>query len=233
MRKIISTAFFFFWAILLGSCAGLKANSFRPVPDYTDDVVPEKSLLIGDITETKGGAAAAHLPDWLFAFINGGIEEIEKMDFYREKYCFVGTNESGNFGALNKWAENFSVIQDFPRLAAVRIEKKLISAAALYPDDEYGSFYELMVKKAFDTEYTGAFLENTFWIKKKISQNEAANRSDGSGEVYEFFVFISIDRIAMQNIIENMMAEVLALVTPTRAQNTAIKRLQQDFFMGF
>jgi len=227
MKRKFLMAFFLFAAVLLCSCAGQGANSYRPVPNYADDVIPEKSIFIGDITQTRGGAGYAHLPGWLFAFINGGIEEVEGMDFYRDKYCFIGTNESGNFGALNKWAENYSVAQDFPRLAAVRIEKRLISAAALYPDDEYGSFYEIMVKKAFDAEYAGAFLEDTFWIKKK------GNQSDSSGEAYEFFVFISIDRITMRNILENMMTEKLALVTPTRAQNTAIKRLQQDFFAGF
>jgi len=225
MKKIISAAFFFVWAILLGSCAGQEKILFQPVPN-NDNAIRGGSTLIGDITETREGAGSARLPDWLLAFIGGGIEEVEEMDFYRDKYCFIGVNEGGNFGALSKWTGNYSVIQDFPRLAAARIEKRLISSASLYPDDEYGSFYEIMVKKAFGAEYPGAFLEDTFWIKKKSNQNE-------TGEVYEFYVFISIDRITMQAFIENMMAETLAVITPTRSQNTAIKRLQQIFFTGF
>ena len=232
MKKIISIALFFFFVILLDACAGQKKTAFQPVPQY-DDIIPEDLFSVGDITETKEGAGNAHLPDWLLTFINGGIEEVEEMVFYRNKYCFIGINEGGNFGALSKWAGNYSVIQDFPWLAAARIEKRLISAASLYPDEEYGSFYETMVKKAFDTEYHGAFLEDTFWIKKKINRNESENSVNDTGEKYNFYVFLSIDRITMQAVIENMMTETLAVVTPTRSQNAAIKRLQQIFFTGF
>ena len=226
-EALFLTAIFFLWVIFLGACAGQERLLLQPVPGYIDNVIHDNSLLFSDITETREGPGNAYIPNWLIEFINGGIEEVEKIDGFMDKYCFIGVNEGGNFEALSKWADNYSVIQDFPRLAAVRIEKRLISAASAYPDDEYGSFYEIMVKKAFDAEYTGAFLEDIFWIKRNVNQEYSI------GVTYEFYIFIIIDKTSMQTIIRNMMTEALAVSAPTRAQNNAIKRLQQIFFVGF
>ena len=225
--------FFFFYVMILCSCANQRQYQYQPVPGFTDPVV-DNPLLIGDITETKGGAGNENIPEWLITFLNGGIGEVEKMGFFMSRYCFIITIEGANFGALSKWAYNFSTDQDFSRQAAARIEKRLISAATAYPDYEYGDFYELMVKKAFDGEYPDALLEDTFWIKKNVSQNEPdTDVADNASEVYEFFVFISIDKGIMQNIVANMMTEALAAVTVTRTQNSAIRRMRQIFFTGF
>ena len=213
-------------SIILSACAGQRLLLTQPVPGYFDTVSHDVSLMLDDITETRDGPGNLNLPDWLIAFFIGGIEEVERMDFYLNRYCFIGTNEGSNFGALNKWAANYSVVQDFTRLAALRIEKRLASAA-VFPDDEYGAFYERLVKKAFDTEYPDALIENTYWIKTTVNQDFNAE------DVYEFFVFISIDKILMQTVIRRMMTEVRAGVTPSRAQNNAINRLQQTFFEGF
>jgi len=212
--------FFSLYVIISCSCVNQQQSLYQPISGYADVVSHDISLLIGDITETSRGPGNENIPEWLIAFFNGGIEEVEKMEYFMDKYCFIISIEGVNFSALSKWADNFSVSRDFSRQAAVRIEKRLISAATAYPDSEYGDFYEMMVKKAFDAEYPDAFLEETFWIKKNVGQ-------------YEFFVFISIDKDTMQAIIVNMMAETLAVVTPSRVQNNAIRRLQQIFFVGF
>ena len=245
-RNFVQNGIFFsFYLIILCSCANQQQLLNQPVSDYSDVVVHDISLLIDDITETKGGAGNENIPEWLITFFYGGIEEVEKMGYYIDKYCFIISIEGANYGALSKWAQNFSVGQDFSRQVAARVEKKLISSATAYPDDEYGDFYELTVKKAFDGEYSDAFVEDTFWIKRKVSQGQDTNSANGFTEangsidvnglteVYEFFVFICIEKSIMQSNIVNMMAEVLAGVTPTRTQNTAIRRLQQIFFVGF
>ncbi len=212
------------FALILIYCACQSNRKPLFVPETVEDAAPDYSIDIDSIIETKsGGRGNSNLPEWLLAYISGGIEEVEKIDFFTDEYCFIGTNEGNNFNALTKWAANYSAIQDFTRLAAFRIEKKLVSAASLYPADEYGEFFERLVKKAFEAEYQGAIMEGTYWIKKV----------DGGSTVYEFFVFISIDKISMQTIINDMIAQTRALVTPTRAQNAAINRLQQTFFEGF
>ena len=227
MSKKLSAAFLSFFLIAMFGCVGLSKKNALPVPPpSTDKAAFFDAIEIGNILESKGGYGNKNLPDWLAAYIYGGIEEIERMDFYRGRYCFIGRNDGNNFGALCKWIDNYSPVQDFTRLAAARIENRLITAASLYPDDEYGSFYEKLVKKAFDTEYPDALIEDTYWIRK-IKDGESG------GETFEFFVFITIDKAAMQDIIIRMIAETLSSAAPTRAQMTAINRLRQNFFEGF
>jgi len=228
MKKFILAVF----VILLISCSGQQRILFRPEPGY-NDVIQNNFISIEDIAETKDGPGNANIPGWLSAFLRGGINAVEEIYIYRNRYCFIGVSEGGNFNALNKWAENYSVIHDFPRMAAVRIERRLISAATLYPDDEYGNFFEIMVKKAFDTEFSDAYLEDSFWIKKNAELDESPDEMNKTEDTYNFYVFISVSKTVMTAVIENMITETLAVVAPTRAQNSAIRRLQQNFFLEF
>jgi len=98
----------------------------------------------------------------------------------------------------------------------------------LYPDDEYGAFYEKLIKKSYDAEYPDAATEDIYWIKK--TETSEAN---GFQDIYEFFAFTIIDKTIMQDIINKMMEETRETVTPTRAQSNAIANIQLHFFEGF
>jgi len=213
------------------SCAGQKKPVFilTPKNDYFETEKNNNNINPGNIIETK---SAGNLPNWLSAFINGGIEEIERMGAYYGKYVFIGSNEGVNFMAMNIWADNFSAVKDFTILAAERIERRIIYGSYLYPDYEYGLFFETMVKKAYSTVYTGAVKEDTYWIKMKIEQ-ENDNIETAYTERYNFFVLISIDKRTIQAIISDLMKESLSVVTPTAEQRSSINRLQQNFFERF
>jgi hypothetical protein len=233
MKNNISAAVFVLYIITIGACTAVNNLISYPVPEYFENGKIENSVVISDIVETKEGKGVISLPVWLSAFINGGIEEAEDNDAYSGRYLFIGMHEGINFDAMNKWTKNYTITQDFPRLAAARIEKRMISAATLYPDDEYGIFYETMVKKAYSGEYPEAVIEDTYWVKTKANSNDNMPDQNNFFEVYKFFVFISIDKTTMQTTIKNMMSEANAAATPTRFQRAAINRLQQNFFEGF
>jgi hypothetical protein len=227
MKKKISSAILSLCALILLSCAGKNAPLVI-IPETIDK--PEINNLIGidNIIETMKGPGNGNLPEWLVTLNNGGIDAIEKMDQYYGKYCFIGRNKNTNFEALTKWMENYQETRAFTRLAAVRIENRLNLNIALYPDDEYGAFYEKLVKKSYDAEYPDVVTEDTYWIKK--TENSETN---GFYETYEFFTFVSIDKTTMQDIIKKMITDTRAAVTPTRAQNNAINNIQLHFFEGF
>jgi len=231
MNKKLFLAVFLFCTLILYSCAGRKKNTpLVIVPETKTEIENNISSLIGidDITETKRGPGNSDLPDWIIIYNNGGTDAIERTEQYSGKYCFVGRNEGVNFEALSIWAENYNETKAFTRLAAARIEKRLTSKAALYPDDEYGAFYEKFIKKSYDAEYAGTNIEDSFWVKKP-----GTSEANGFQDTYEFFAFISIDKTIMQDIIKKMIAETHAAVTPTRAQNNAINNIQLHFFEGF
>jgi len=207
--------------IILVSCVG-QNNAFIPVPDfsvYDNNKIPE----IGYITQTRDGVSAEFMPEWVLAFIGGGIEAVERISYYNDKYVFIGTNGGGadKFAALSKWAENFSAAQDFAVLAANRIENRLISNASLYPDDEYGLFFEMFVKNAYGAEYQGAEKEDIYWVKHSMP------------EVYDFFVLFTIQKNTMQVIVRRIMTQANAAARPAGSQAVSVNRLRQTFFEGF
>jgi len=227
MKKKYLTAACLSIILILFSCATRKPSNFFPVPDSgiskDEDTIP---VNIGNIIETKNGSAR-QIPAWLRSFLNGGIEAVEKLDTYNNKYVFIGMNEGKNISVLNKWIEFYTVTQDFPMLAAARIEKRMYLTVSLYPDDEYGVFYETMMHNAYNTVYTGAVKEDNYWIKTR-SENAGE-----SSENYNFFVLITIEKNLMQSIIRNMMTKTSTDVTMTTVQSNSVNRLRNTFFEGF
>ncbi|MCL2801257.1 MAG: hypothetical protein FWD28_05825 [Treponema sp.] len=213
--KILKISCFFLIIIFLVSCAG-RQGAFRADPDFS---IYESSFFINvnDITENR------NLPPWLSAYIAGGIIEIEKMEVYSSKYTFVAINEGLNFSVLTRWSENLSPIYDFPILAAARIEERMVSAASFFPDDEYGSFFEAMMKSAYSGRYPGAEKAGAHWIRIR-KDNE---------EKYMFFALLTIDKTAMQGIINSMTARTVSSASMTSAQRSSVNRLRQNFFEGF
>jgi len=224
--KIKNIIYFLLPAVFIFSCLGQNSAVFTPSVDLS--IYESKSFIdIENIIDSKNGASAQLLPPWLTAYIEGGAVTVEKLDLYNNKYVFVAVNEGLNFTVLDKWADNFAVTYDFPMLAASRIENRMIMSASKYPDDEYGLFFERMVKNAYSNEYHGTVKEDTSWIR--IVKNENGE----SRNVYMFFILVSIDRNTLQNNIRSMMARTSAAVTVTSAQGHAINRLRQTFFEGF
>lgn len=204
------------------SCVGSNANVFTPVPDLS--IYETKSLInIENIIENR------NIPEWLRVYINGGIEAVERLDAYSNKYVFIAVNEGNNESILNIWSRNISAAHDFPMLAARRIEARIVSASSIYPDDEYGSFFETMIKNAYSGLYPGAVKADTHWIKIRI---DSENPWDYM-EKYMCFVLMTIDRMPMQAIVRSMISRSNAAVTVTNAQSSAINRLRQNFFEGF
>jgi len=212
---------------ILSSCVGRKAVNYFPVPDSgiskDEEII---SIDVGNIIQTKGGSTR-QIPAWLRSFLNGGIEAVEKMDAYSNKYVFIGINEGENITVLNKWVDFYTVAQDFPMLAAARIGKRMYLTATLYPDDEYGAFYEAMIHNAYNAEYPDAVKEDNYWIKTKSENAEAPS------ENYKFFVLVTIEKMLMQTNIRNMMTKAIADVTMTAIQSNSVNRLRNAFFEGF
>lgn len=241
MKKYYSITVLLVSVISFVTCIGSNNAVSFPVP-APDEMIAEsfKKIDIDSIIESKEGQGTVYLPDWLSAFISGGAAKTEELPLYSDKYLFIGNNTGNNFAALSKWAENFTVIHNFPGLAAARIERRMIFAGSLYPDDEYGIFFETLIKKAFNAAYPGAVKEETYWIKVLINDeagNEAGKEEEniaaGPRELYEFFILISIDKSALRNIINGMMSSTVDTVESTRAQSASIRRIQQFFFEGF
>jgi len=216
-------------AFIFVSCAGQNNTAFIPEPDFSVYNVPENFIEKNNIIETRDGAGINNIPIWLLAYLDGGIGAVEKLDVYKDKYIFIAVKEGDNINVLNKWNDNFSEKLDFPIIAASRIDKRIISSATLYPDNEYGRFYETMIKYAYSTEYTGAAKEDSYWIKIWYERENTWEYT----ESYKYFILITINKTSLQPLIRSMMMRAVSVVTVTNTQTNAIDRLRQNFFEGF
>ena len=244
--KIKNSCVFLFGIILVfcagsfaASCASQRNTVFIPVPD--DSFFQFEKTIgvnIDDIIQTRSGSGSGNIPEWLRAFLDGGVEAVETLFDYRDKYVFIENNRGENFTALNKWLDFFIVKQDISQLIAARIERKMILSASLYPDDEYGLFFERLIKNAYNAEYPDTKVEDTYWIK--IRDDEGDEEDEEDEEIYLFFIFAGMDKTTMQNIIEKMMENTLEEIALSgrRAslrnnQTASINNLRQNFFEGF
>jgi len=227
MVRIKHGSIFLLYVFILISCATQEDNFPFPSPDKT---YYEDEIYIGteNITGSRDMGRDWNLPDWLMAYLTGGIREVEKIDAYSGKYIFIAESRGVNLAALSKWADNFSVEYDFPMFAAARIEKRMNASNTMYPDDEYGAFYENLIKNAYSGRYHGIVKEDFYWIKIRTAGNDAILT-----EVYNFFVLISVDMDEMQNIVYDFYSQAIASSVASRSQAAAISRLRQIFFEGF
>jgi len=235
MKIKLSLTYFFLVVILiivLTSCVGQTHSTFIPIPDSSYYIQHRTFQVDFDkIIDSKDGAQI--VSEWIFAFLKGGIEEVERLDRFYDKYVFIGINEGENFNTLNRWGSFFSATHDFPMLAAARIEKRMIQSTFMYPDYEYGAFFESLVKNAYNTVFPNTIKEETYWIKVKVDNESDELSDDVTSNVFFFFVLISMDKITMQNIIRNMMSQTINSVTLTGEQAISVNRLRQNFFTGF
>jgi hypothetical protein len=243
--------FFLGTPFVLYACVSRQEIILLPEPDP----MPAEANPVeqGRIIETQNGAAKVPIPEWLDRFLgrprgarpeNERLRQVETMAAYWNTYIFIGNNRGINRDALRQWALALTVAQDFPRLVARRIENRLVEAAALYPDDEYGAFFEAIIKSASDAEYPEAVKKEMFWIKWRIDGGgTAASGQESYGlsetdtaperEFYEFFVLISIDKGRLQARIQELLDNTQTAVPPTRDQAAAIHRIRQHFFEVF
>ena len=209
--------------LLLISCAGSQGRiilSPSDMPGFNDAPYI--------ITSHKNTAAEIEMPGWVIAYIDGGLPQIETLSAYHGSFAFVARNESNNFTAMNHWMAGFSPELDFPRLAASRIEERFFSSAPL-PDQEYGSYYEAMVRAASDYPWAGAIRGENFWIQK----NYLPFGDEDEKEAWEFMILLTIDKTSFVFQLENVFKDVKPNPPPTKDQLNAINRVKDKFFEGF
>jgi hypothetical protein len=231
MKKNCSLTILLAGFLFFGGCVSQESKIIiHPEP------VPEQQEETWQILESQNGPQSAPVPEWLSRFLDGGNREVESMGIFPDRYVFVGRMNGNNFNALRQWTVAFTVQQDLPRLIAGRIENRMVSAASLYPDDEYGDFFAALVKAASDAEYFDISIVETFWIKRRIETKALDENLEENviiKEQYEFFILTSADKFRMQNKIRGIIESVKTPVSPTKEQATAINRIKRNFFEGF
>jgi hypothetical protein len=234
------------FSILFAACAGQqKKVIFRPDTANNPQELP-RPFDPWEVIETQNSRdsgkdqGSEDIPEWVRRYIANEANEIELLDRFSGKYIFIGENGGSNFNILQQWANGFTVEQDLPRLITRRVERRLVSSASLYPDDEYGEYFEFLIREISNEEFGGAVKEQTFWIKRKVISSEKGDditddqpNPDTEQERYEFLVLISVDKVMLQRQIQGIMTNIKTKIPATKAQAAAIAKIKNTFFEGF
>jgi len=240
--KLKSIKFFIFATIgilLFPTCGGKKNIILKPDPirDMFEHSGPKE---IWELIETQNGPLEKAIPEWVSLYLNESISGTKSLEENNNKYFFIVANHGIILTALKHWANGFSEEWDFPGLLVQRVEQRLVSTASLYPDDEYGEFFENMIKQVSDGDYPGVVKEQIFWIKQKQippDDEDEDNPPELSSyfipERYKIFLLLSIDKEALQKQIRQIMSEIRTQRSQTRDHTAAINRIRNTFFEGF
>jgi hypothetical protein len=209
----------------IASCAGepaLARLQWEPPPPKP----PEQVLII----DHQNIAQKEMIPHWVDVYDERGIQGLESLPDYTDSYLFVAKNQGNNFEALSLWLAGFSISQDFTSLIAMRINERFTSAATSYPSDEYGAYFESVIKAAFDAEYTGAVTEATYWLLKRYFKEDGITPDR---TVYEFLILARINKALLVSQVNALLDSVTPATRLTKAQTSAVALLRAAFFDQF
>jgi hypothetical protein len=148
---------------------------------------------------------------------------------FQDRYVFVSMNEGSNFSALEQWLEGFAPEQDFARLAAVRMEKRLLSAVNGFPDDEYGSYFETLIRAASDAVWEDARREDDIWVKRRF----ISSTGDETPETWTFLILVAVKRDVLVPRINTLLKNTKPSQPLNHSQTNTVERVVEIFFDGF
>jgi len=206
------------------------ASKPEPAPAAAAPAAPARVVPKYDVLDHKTMALGGDIPEWVSVYVNEGSTGVEALEKYKEKFVFVGEDSGTNREALRQWATGFTVAQDMARLVSTRVQAKFAGAAAGSPDDEYGRYFENVVKSASDASYSGARKESDFWILKRYYKEDGKTVDR---EVYDYYVLVTIDQETLKKQIDAVINGVKADKPLTQEQQTAVDRVKESFYEGF
>ncbi|MDR1307508.1 MAG: hypothetical protein LBK74_08040 [Treponema sp.] len=224
MVTALFAAFFLSCSVLENVHNELKAAP--PEQTIPPSMPPEEAVPSLRILDYKNRETGAALAPWLRAYLSGGVPGAEALDPYRGSYLFVSMIRSSEQAVIGQWVKNFSVDQDFSRLAAARIRARLDKELGSQgPNEYYGPSYDDAVRSAYRRVFWGARRENDSWIL-----GSSAEENPGAAE-YWGFILVSIPRDSLEIQIHELLAGVS--VSKLKEQHEAFDTMREYFFERF
>ncbi|MDR1143600.1 MAG: hypothetical protein LBK77_05180 [Spirochaetaceae bacterium] len=219
--KAVRVCVLFAAAFLTAACFSGPGSSvdLGPVPAYRE------RNSITEIIDYEND-----MPEWVGRYAAAGLAGVEILPEFAGRYVFVSKQAGSSLEPLRLWAAGFSMARDFPRLVSARIQARFILGGNGNPGAVYGRYFEAAVKNASDSAFEGASLEGSFWIKKRIFDDDGLSPV---GEVYEYLIMASIDQETLRTQIDMLLTTTRTEESPSRDQAAAAMRLRLNFYEGF
>jgi hypothetical protein len=218
MKKLIISLSVAALAFASVACASNKPAMEGSVAPAKYEIVDHKTMGLSDI------------PEWVTTYLSDGVRAVENMSQYKGKYVFIGEDSGKNKSALLNWVQNFNLAQDIAQMVSLRVKTKFAGAAAGSPDDEYGRYFENVVKNTADAAFSGARKETNFWILKRYY---GPDKKTVEREEYDAYVLVTIDKATLDEQIKKILDGTVADKPLSKEQATAVDRVKEAFYEGF
>jgi hypothetical protein len=208
-------------AFLMAACSAAPETyvDLGPAPAY------QEKNSIAEIIDYEND-----MPEWVSRYNSAGLAGIEALPEYAGRHIFVSRQIGHSLEPLQLWAAGFSTERDAPRLVSARIQERFVADSGGNPGDTYGRYFEAVVKNASNAGFQEASREGSFWIKKRIYEDDGISPA---GEIYEYLIMISIDKETLRQQISMMLITTRPDKPLTKEQSAASMRLRLNFFEGF
>lgn len=217
-----------FFGVCAHVCLFSCATPEKPPPQLTwsPPSAPAPPVQTASVVSQKSDA----FPEWVQAYLAGGLRGVERLYAYRSAYVFIKENKGNNEPALGQWASHFSVEREFSRMVAKRVQNRLERNVKTYPDYEYGVFFENAVKAFSDAQYEHAVKLEDFWFERLISVEDGVevNRHE-----FLFLIMVVIEKKTLVEQINAIFPTIPLVPEPTSVQLNAISHVKNTFFTGF
>jgi hypothetical protein len=172
-------------------------------------------VIIDHKTKDFGGT----VPDW----VTKSAVELEAMPKYKDSYVFVDDQIGKDLEGLKLWARGFSIGSQVARIVSTRVEDKFTGAAA-GDRNALETYMEQVVKSVAAAQYSGARVEDDFWIKRQ--------RVSDKSEDYRYLFLVTVPRRQIDDAIARALKNADQAAKPTPDKQTAIDRVKEAFDKG-
>ncbi|MCR4940972.1 MAG: hypothetical protein K5930_12835 [Treponemataceae bacterium] len=192
----------------------------------TSDPEPKdlSSKVKTEILEHKGTALGVNtLPVWVESYVSLGTKGLEKLSDFTEEYCFVAEMAAANLNAAQAWLNGFEMPQLIAREISSRVESLFVGAAVGAPEDDYGTYFENVVKTTTDVSFTGAKKVSDWWSLIRVYDPDIKNSFK---DEYRVYVLYTIPRSLLDRQLANEIDKLENETDMTEAQKSAFENVK-------
>jgi len=198
--------------------AGCKTAKPEPAAKELEGTVKSEVL------EHKGSALGINeLPVWVQTYIQTGITGLEKLNDYKDVYCFVAETTASNLDAGQAWVNSFNMPQTIARNVSTRVDALFSGASSGGTDGSYATYFENVVKTASNIEYSGARKINDWWV---LLRRYEPNSKTKYADEYRVYVFYTIDRDSLDRQVLSVIDKVAADLKTGADQQAMVNKVK-------
>ena len=206
-------------AAVLVLCASCKT---------TKGAEPEARELQGtvktEVLEHKGSSLGINeLPVWVQTYVQSGLTGLEKLNDYKDMYCFVAETTSANLEAGQAWVNGFNMPQTVARNVSTRVDALFSGASSGGTEGTYGTYFENVVKTSSNTEYSGVRKINDWWVLVRRYDQNVKNKYK---DEYRVYVFYTIERDLLDRQVLDVIDRTAADSKVNTDQKAAIDKVK-------